>query len=578
MHVIKLFATYYPPKTVTHVYVTLAAAENVLETGFADIDRSIRAPESVESDMVRSVTDKAIVADFSSSDLIRCTTKKEIVDSAIIRGTGADSVEGDLLRIIASGCYGMFPLVRLVTNSIHLESDMVRIVGQISEADSDTSRILSAGLFALKPLSVEITLQKGTISDLFHIQLAREVHLGDCIRGKILDFPYTLYAYEIDETGLIRKVTGMYDIDRLLYTPFTYISNSSMTAKDHAKSLAKILGKYLAAYFDDFIPSDSYAGTGATVQNLAGSLFGWAGNLPQRWINVFIRENTLYIIQRGKEPNHIDITDTKHTRPEINRKLMRSVWSGKGSGRAHNQMQLQPIGFTGTIRFGEAECTYRYGYLVSSVIEMKDGTETTTYSYDYDGYIVSKSVESNSYSVQTTYSYANTGGDKYLATEETVTTDKRTNQTSTQRVQHVYLGNGFYGTAHYTDEILDSSSVSSGKPGSKASRFVIDQSNLGLGGNTAHYPKEKDNRFTSALFDTEFPIANTSMLEKLTNDIEWLDRKTEETVSMDIWQYPHVIDFTDRITFQGAAYSLESNHIVQTPTEIKQSVVLKRWY
>lgn len=578
MHVIKLFVTYYPPKTVTHVYVTLAAAENVQETGFADIDRSIRAPELAESDMVRSVTDKDIVADFSSSDLIRSTTKKEIVDSAIIRGTGADSVEGDLLRIIASGCYGMFPLVRLVTNSTHLESDMVRIVGQISEADSDTSRILSAGLIALKPLSVDITLQKGTISDLFHIQLAREVHLGDCIRGKILDFSYTLYAYEIDETGLIRKVTGMYDIDRLLYTPFTYISNSSMTAKDHAKSLAKILGKHLAAYFDDFVPSDSYAGTGATVQNLAGSLFGWAGNLPQRWINVFIRGNTLYIIQRGKEPNHIDITDTKHTRPEINRKIMRSVWSGKGSGRAHNQMQLQPIGFTGTIRFGEAECTYRYGYLVSSVIEMKDGTESTTYSYDYDGYIVSKSVESNSYSAQTTYSYANTGGDKYLATEETVTTDKRTNQTSTQRVQHVYLGNGFYGTAHYTDEILDSSSVSSGKPGSKASRFVIDQSNLGLGGNTAHYPKEKDNRFTSALFDTEFPIANTSMLEKLTNDIEWLDRKTEETVSMDIWQYPHVIDFTDCITFQGAAYSLESNHIVQTPTEIKQSVVLKRWY
>ena len=71
---------------------------------------------------------------------------------------------------------------------------------------------------------------------------------------------------------------------------------------------------------------------------------------------------------------------------------------------------------------------------------------------------------------------------------------------------------------------------------------------------------------------------NTDMLKKLTKDIEWLDRKVEETVSMDIWQYGHVIDFTDKITFDGNVYSLESNHVTQTPTELKQSVVLKRWY
>ena len=47
---------------------------------------------------------------------------------------------------------------------------------------------------------------------------------------------------------------------------------------------------------------------------------------------------------------------------------------------------------------------------------------------------------------------------------------------------------------------------------------------------------------------------------------------------MDIWQYGHVIDFTDKITFGGNVYSLESNHVTQTPTELKQSVVLKRWY
>lgn len=575
---LKAFVTYVPRPRLIKLWLTVQTATTVDDTGRADTVRRVSAPQIVQADTVRTLTDKPTKDSIVVADTARGISNADTGVFDTDRNTGGDTGIIDLLRDVQTSAGAFFDTLRVVGKPENIVHDTMRILSNTSGTQSDTLRIISAAINTLNPVEVNLNIQKGTISDVFNIQLAHDVQLGDCITGRILDFPYKMYAYEVDFTGLIRKVTGMYDIDKLLYTPFAYGANTSMTAKDHAKQIARRLGKLLDFRVNDFYPSDTYAGTGATIQNLASSLFGWAGNLPQRWINVFLRGDTLHIIQRGMEPNTIDITGTAHSRPEINRKIVRSVWSGRGNGGAHNSLQVNPIGFTGTIIFGDAECTYSGGYLVRSVTATDKGTETTTYSYDYDGYITHKSVESADYTADTSYSYANTGGDKYLATEETVTTDKHTARTSTQTVQHVYLGNGFYGTAHYTDGVLDSSVVSNGKPGGKASQFTIDQSNLGLGGSTAHYPKEKDNRFTSALFDTEFPIANTSMLKQLTKDIEWLDRKTEETVSMDIWQYSHVIDFTDKIILDGKTYYLESNNVTQTPTEVKQSIVLKRWY
>lgn len=575
---LKAFVTYVPRPRLMKLWLTVQTAATVDDTGRADTVRHVSAPQTVQADTIRTVTDKPVHDSSLVTDTARDVSNKDTGVFDTSRDTGGDNDVIDLLRDAQKSSGAFFDTSRVVGSPDNVVHDTLRMLSNTSGTQSDTLRIISATINTLNPVEVNLNLQKGTISDVFNIQLAHDVKLGDCITGRILDFPYRMYAYEVDFTGLIHKVTGMYDIDKLLYTPFTYGANTSMTAKDHAKQIAHRLGKSLDIHIDDFYPSDTYAGTGATIQNLASSLFGWAGNLPQRWINVFIRGETLHIIQRGHEPNTVDITATHHTRPEINRKILRSVWSGRGNGSAHNRAQLTPLGFTGTIRFGDAECSYNNGYLTRSVVALPHGEEVTTYDYDYDHYVTHKSVTAPDYTAETSYSYADTGGDKYLATEDTVTTDKRTYHTTHTLVQHVYLGNGFYGTSHYTDDVLDSSVVSNGKPGGKASQFTIDQSNLGLGGKTAHYPKNNDNRFTSALFDTEFPIKNTDMLKQLTRDIEWLDRKTEETVSMDIWQYSHVIDFTDKVVFNGNTYYLESNNVTQTPTEVKQSIVLKRWY
>lgn len=459
-----------------------------------------------------------------------------------------------------------------------LAADTARDLMLQSPLNVDTVRQVPYTAKGLTPQSISINLEKGQLSESFEMVTPYDLPLDASVAGRLLDFDYSFKVYQTSGTGLMRNITGMYDVDKLLYMPFTYtLSKGRHSAKDHAKNIAKMIGKSLYWAADDFVSSETFSGIGgATIQNMISGLFGWAGNLPQDWINVFLRGNILKIVQRGHEPNEIDITGTKHSRPEITRRLMRSVWSGTGTHSARNKLTISPLGFSGTIRFGDSEVTYRYGLVVHEVTATAQGQSVTDYDYDFDDYLVKKITTTPDEVITTTYDYAITINDKYLATETAVTADKKGNVSSTTVTQHVYLGNGWYGTAVYVDGAFQSSSVSSGKPGGKANKYIVDQSNLNLG---SGYPKDDGGQIEgAALFDTEFPIYDSATLKKLTRDIEWLNRKTEEKLTMDIWQYGHLIDFTDRIRYQGNTYFLESNQVSRTPTELRQTVTMVRWY
>jgi folylpolyglutamate synthase/dihydropteroate synthase len=65
----------------------------------------------------------------------------------------------------------------------------------------------------------------------------------------------------------------------------------------------------------------------------------------------------------------------------------------------------------------------------------------------------------------------------------------------------------------------------------------------------------------------------------LTQAIMWLDRKTEESVKVDLYDYPHLIDFNDRIVFEGNTYYLRSNTFTMNERIInRQSLEFVRWY
>lgn len=549
----------------------------------SDTTRIISAADVLDADTIRTIKSTATFSDAFSADTIRRVVASNTVTADTIRNiTAPDKTTADTGRIIHNNDTASADTLRNVHNTDSMAADTVRIFRNLDGLNADTSITIPYLMKALNPSEINISLEKGQLSETFEMTTPVDVALESAIKGKLLDFAYNFRAYSSSGRGLMRTITGMYDIDKLLYTPFTYTVplyfNHTYTAKEHAKQVAHILGKNLKIDIDDFVPENNYAGMGATVQNIIGGLFGWMSNLPQRWINVFLRGDTLYIIQRGHEPHTIDISNTKHSRPMVDRKLMRSVWSGEGTRNVHSRKGIEPMPFDGTIRFGDAECTYRGGLLVHEVMQTSEGNVVTSYGYDYDDYLKSKTMTTKESTVTTTYEYAYTGNDRYLATETEVTTSNSDpTDTSTTVTQHVYIGNGWYGTSVFWDGSFQSSSVSSGKPGGKASKYVLDQSNLNLG---SKYDDDEDSGslIGAALFDTEFPVKDEDTLISLTKDIEWLNRKTEERISMDIWQYEHVIDFTDKVILNGHTYFLESNQVTKTPTECRQTVELVRWF
>lgn len=144
---------------------------------------------------------------------------------------------------------------------------------------------------------------------------------------------------------------------------------------------------------------------------------------------------------------------------------------------------------------------------------------------------------------------------------------------------------GWYATTVYVDGENTGSSLSQGKPGGKASRYTIDQSNLSLG---SHYTRVygRGDPSAASLIDTEFPVKGEDYLAMLTEEIEWLNRRTKETVTMEIVsrvrngvpEVRHILDFTERVRFEGSEYFLVSNQVTLTPRSLRQSIAIARWY
>ena len=335
-----------------------------------------------------------------------------------------------------------------------------------------------------------------------------------------------------------------------------------------------------------------------TYQDFISALFGWTAKLPQRQVNVFIREDTLHIVQRGREASVLDITNWPHGRPTVERRLVRSLWhSGHASetaGNAYNEEDTEPIPFTGTISWEEMSRTYHNGFLTSETNEKG----TTEYTY-HGEYLARKQTHNyDGSTARTEYTYAETARDVYLVKEWERTTEpindgkKHTdydwtdwnNERGTERITyHTPLGYGWYATTVYVDGSLEGSTLSQGKPGGKASRFTVEQSNLSLG--SSYSRDEEDAPFTS-LIDTEFPVKGEAYLKELTQAILWLNRKTQEIVTLEVYaniqdgvpDVGHIVDFTERIKFEGQEYFLQSNAVELTPRSLKQTIKMTRWY
>lgn len=521
----------------------------------------------------------------------QATARLRMVKVLVIRA------EADLRRWLLTSVQQHADSRRCVKKSEREKSDTSRRVPHVLRYEPESQSELLTSFHTQGIRSFSMTLGELTLSDTYRIETVRPLAIEAEVAGKLLDYPFRFLVEETSQQDMIQTVKGTYSRDKLLYTAINVCVDEANVSY-YAEGIADALGLALDFRCDDFIPSQNFEESGMTYQDFISALFGWTAKLPHRQVNVFIRGDTLHIIQRGQEDAVTDITDWPHTRPTVDRRLIRSLWhSGREneSNQAHSDAEDAPVPFTGTISLGEISRTYENGFLVRETNE----NGVTDYTYT-DGYLTRKRTHNKDGSTSLTeYAYAKTGRDIYLFKETEHTTEAADDgrehdeydwqdwdRSGSERVTyHAPLGMGWYATTVYVDGENTGSTLSQGKPGGKASRYTIDQSNLSLG---SHYTRVYGRGEPSAasLIDTEFPVKDETYLAMLTEEIEWLNRRTKETVIMEIVsrvrngvpEVTHILDFTERIRFEGSEYFLVSNQATLTPRSLRQSITIARWY
>ena len=544
-------------------------------------------------------------------NILRGATEREVVKSETVRGDTkrtpgmGNRAAAKTQRRLGRGNVAKAALRRTVVAQVRVRFDtLIRIPHVLEYVKQPRSRRSKRAVSQIADnfrahgiRSFSVTLGEMTLSDSFQMETARPLAIGDAVRGRLLDYRFSFLVEETLQRDLLQTVKGTYSKDATLYSAI-HIFVKEAQASGYAQSIAAALGLQLHWACDDFTPSQNFEDSGMTYQDFISALFGWTAKLPQRQVNVFIREDTLHIVQRGREASVLDITDWPHSRPTVERRLVRSLWhSGHASetaGNAYNEEDTEPIPFTGTISWEEMSRTYHNGFLTSETNEKG----TTEYTY-HGEYLTSKQTHNKDGSTsRTEYTYAETERDVYLVKEWERTTEpindgkKHTeydwtdwnNERGTERITyHAPLGYGWYATTVYVDGNLEGSTLSQGKPGGKASRFTVEQFNLSLG--SSYSREDYDAPFTS-LIDTEFPVKGEAYLKELTQAILWLNRKTQETVTLEVFaniqdgvpDVGHIVDFTERIKFEGNEYFLVSNTVELTPRSLKQTIKMTRWY
>ena len=541
----------------------------------------------------RGATEREVV----TSEMVRCDTKRT-------PGVG-NRVAAKTRRRLGRGNVAKAALRRIVVAQVRVRFDtLLRIPHVLEYVKQPRSRRnkravsqIADNFCAHGIRSFAVTLGEMTLSDSFQMETVQPLAIGDAVRGRLLDYRFSFLVEETMQRDLFQTVKGTYSKDATLYSAIRIFVKEAQ-ASSYAQSIAAALGLQLHWACDDFTPSQNFEDSGMTYQDFISALFGWTAKLPQRQVNVFIREDTLHIVQRGREASVLDITDWPYGRPTVERRLVRSLWhSGHDSAtaeNAYNEEDTEPVPFTGTISWEEMSRTYHNGFLTSETNEKG----MTRYTY-HGEYLTSKQTHNKDGSTsRTEYTYAQTARDIYLVKEWERTTEpindgkKHTeydwtdwnNERGTERITyHAPLGYGWYATTVYVDGNLEGSTLSQGKPGGKASRFTVEQSNLSLG---SSYARDDDDAPFTSLIDTEFPVKGEAYLKELTQAILWLNRKTQEIVTLEVFanicdgvpDVGHIVDFTERIRFEGQEYFLQSNAVELTPRSLKQTIKMTRWY
>ena len=547
--------------------------------------------------------------------------------------------------------------------------------------------------------SIEISLNAQQLTDQLTYTTINSVDILQQVQGQYLDYKFNLRVEDTDKQGILTTCRCCSDSDELLYTEVSYeiyekswtgggfiipeselfetkmgwswiknedgtyqITEPTAKASVHMQKIAEVFDKDLVISFDDFVSSANILQDNLTYNDIISELFGWTSRVPQMLINCYIRDDTIFVIQRGHEQNTVDLTDAKITLPTIHQELVRTMWNkskwtkdqeyiktpAKTDWREEfilgdeipedepeepdeEEPEDEPeepdnpfagLNDTTVIEENDVTTIIQYSYYGDGLLSSVTNTvyeenelvskDITSYSYDGEGSVIETSTENYEADgealekVGVTVSkneYTMVGDQKKLAGELTVEYDDEGEIINSRSVSHGYLPGQTHLHSNSTGSTSGSTTNASsdmrptpyeqGRSQKDLSDFFNDKGDK-LSNSYKSYTYVDGKKievlgtetekgtltlYGYYLYDTSFPVADVPTLKAITAAINWLNRKIKETVTFDLYDFPHVIDFNDKIIFRGQTYFLESNTVVRTPRITnKQSLKIVRWY
>lgn len=523
------------------------------------------------------------------------------------------TLHGDTLRTIANGVKLQGDTLRTLTNDsqVTLSADTLRRLGTTVSLKADTTRnvinrvTIHADAVRNIPRvienytgsgiqSVSLTLAEKTLSDTFRMVTANPFSLQDTVQGRLLDFPYTFKVETTSQRDLMQTLTGMYDVDTLLYNPIKYtvtndeketyrakITNDTygtqgiirgVRASTIARKCCAGINKNAVIAFDDFFPSSAQDEAITNYQSILSGVFSWTSQVPRRQINVFMRQGNVHFLQRGHESGVINLDSYTHTRPTVDRSLVRTMWARErdfynpmtGSSGVWGDWYI--VSMTDPdINHGGAgaqvpERTISGDGLVQSTVERVQSE---------DGEIV----------ITTEYDYTDTGRTKFL-TREIITKVQNGELIEKRTIDHFPLENGQRYSVSYDDEGNTASGLGTYPFADSMNEYAEETWELTRGG---HWVTNNGDTMQDS---NKFPVNDRDTVAALYAELKWMNRRTQETVSLDVVgnvvdgvsEITHVFDFLTRYQLGGAEYYLVSNTVNFNPRQLIQTLTLVRWY
>lgn len=420
----------------------------------------------------------------------------------------------------------------------------------------------------------------------------------------------------------------------------TEIQKKTVSASEHVRATASRLKLTPVMLFDDFQSTVDIEQEGVTYQDILSEVFDWSNRVPHKQINCYIRGNYLYVVERGHEQFTYDL-DSAHVGKDfdVQKQLMRTSFGvTRKTSNLEKNAGVSKNGWWETVlgneipdeepQEPEEETPTRN---LPSHVQTKNGDVTTDiwYTYDSDGNILTTRTETTGGDVDTrvvvSNSYTTRNGEKLLKSEHTEeyerqdggsfekVNDKFVNHTyTTVGQQHVSSVdeygsvNGSVTTSARRDDRPTAYDDAMNNRYLKGTLFegvyyVERDGHIFVGGvNTdiAMYTYENGKKVEVVgfifhpnefeyetgtleevlLYDSSFPV-NDAKAQSITNALKWLNRKIQETITLDVYDQLHVFDLNDKLIFQGNTYFLQSNTVTKTPNIVnKQSLTLVRWY